>query len=101
MIQSIHMEKELESIKQEIGELKVILKENHDMILGIHRRARITMLFGAVKWAIIVGISIGAFYYIQPFLETLMKTYASISGLGGAGSIPDQQSILEILNNFK
>jgi hypothetical protein len=54
-----------------------------------------------VKWTIIAGISIGAFYYIQPFLETVMQTYTSLSGLGGAGSITDQGNILELLKNLK
>lgn len=95
------MQNEIDSLKKEISELKQLVQENHHLLVGIHRRARITMFFNVAKWVIIVGISIGAFYYIQPFLETMMATYANISGLGGLGSVPDQQSILEILNNFK
>lgn len=95
------MQNEIDSLKNEISELKQLVQENHQLLVGIYQRARITMFFNVVKWVIIVGISVGAFYYIQPFFETIMATYSNITGLGGMGGVSDQQNILEILNNFK
>ena len=96
------MEKEIESLKKEIEELKEVTKDNNRLLRGIHARARITMIFNIIKWAIIIGVSVGAFYYIQPFLETLMKTYSSISSLSGVGgSMSEQKGLLELLGNFK
>lgn len=41
--------------------LKILKKINRDRILG--------NIFNIVKWTIIIGVSIGAYYYFQPYLE--------------------------------
>lgn len=35
-------------------------------------------VFGFIKWVIIIGITIGAYYYIQPYLNTLLSIYGNL-----------------------
>lgn len=43
--------------------LKILKKINRDRILS--------NIFNIVKWAIIIGVSVGAYYYFQPYLEQM------------------------------
>ena len=50
-------------------------RENNKLLLkvyGIQRWAQITRV---IYWFLIIGISIGAFYFIEPFLSSLGSAY--------------------------
>ncbi len=80
------MDSEIQGLKNEIAELKTLAQENSRMLQGIYRRARINMVVNVVKWVVIIGISIGAFYFIQPFLDTVVDSYSKLLGGGNSGT---------------
>jgi hypothetical protein len=43
--------------------LKILRKINRDRILS--------NIFNFVKWMIIIGVSVGAYYYFQPYIEQM------------------------------
>ncbi len=55
-----------------------LTEENNKILRGIRRSNRWSSLFRAVYWIVIIGISIGAFIYIQPYVDSVMKAYNSI-----------------------
>jgi len=71
---------DIQEIKEKLEEMSDMLDENNRILRGLRRTARLSTLFSVLKWALIIGISIGAFYYIQPIVDSVMKTYQSISG---------------------
>jgi len=55
-------------------------KENNKILKSVRRSNRWSAFFKVFYWMIIISISIGAFYYIQPYIDTFMNTYQSIKG---------------------
>lgn len=76
-------------------ELKVLLRENIEVskeslkILKKINRGRIFgSIFSALKWTIIIGISFGTFYYIEPFVSKYLDLMKDLtSGVENAGKI--------------
>lgn len=67
-------------------ELKQLLKKNIEVSeesLGILKKMRRAALMGRffsfLKWVIIIGISVGAYYYIEPYLQTMIKAFSVVS----------------------
>ncbi len=51
-----------------------MVEENNSILRTIRRGNRISMAIKALYWIIIIGLSIGAFYVIQPYYEFMTKT---------------------------
>lgn len=48
-----------------------IAKENNELLRGIQRRGRWSLGLRVGYWAIIIGLSVGALYFIQPYVDML------------------------------
>ncbi len=96
------MEQQIQELQNKIEELYEINTENQRMIKSLYRRAQVASYFVAVKWAAIIVLTIMSLYYIQPYLETMMKFYTSFGG-SDAAAVKDVQGIdtTSILNLFK
>lgn len=70
----------IEEIRSELKKLARLTEENHTILKRVDRRARMAIWVSVMKWIIIIGITIGAFYYIQPFLEQISALYQQITG---------------------
>ena len=66
------------SLTEEVKKLQDIVSQNHILLLGVQRRSRFMFLGSILKWIVIIGISFGSFYFLQPFFETAMNTYKTI-----------------------
>ena len=64
--------------KKLLEETNELAKENNHILKGIRRSNRFSMLFRFLYWIIIIGISVGAFYYVQPYIDSLMKVYKTV-----------------------
>jgi cell fate (sporulation/competence/biofilm development) regulator YlbF (YheA/YmcA/DUF963 family) len=73
------MNEEYQSILDRLEKIENTVTENDKILNRIERRARLSMLFSSLKWIIVIGLSLGAFYYTKPYLEQLMETYNQIS----------------------
>ncbi len=72
----------LEETAETTGECLVILKR-------MQRIRRFELFLKIGYWVIILGLAFGAYYFIQPYLNSLLQIY---SGLGGN---------LDQMNNLK
>ena len=76
-------------------ELKVLLRENIEVskeslkILKKINRGRIWgNVFSVLKWTLIIGLSFGAYYYIEPFFSQYLNTLKGLtSGVENIGEI--------------
>jgi hypothetical protein len=66
---------ELQKILEETRELA---RENNVMLHSIQRRAKIALAFKAFYWIVIILVGIGAIYYIEPYIDQLLKAYNGI-----------------------
>jgi uncharacterized membrane protein len=62
-----------------LEETLTLEQENNKMLRSMKR----SMLWGRVMtviyWLLIIGISVGAFYFLQPYVNQVIKTYGGFS----------------------
>ncbi len=56
-------------------------EENNDILRSMQRSQRITRFIRIVYWVVIIGSTIGAFYLIQPYIDSLKDAYGSASDI--------------------
>ncbi|MCX6719231.1 MAG: hypothetical protein NTZ38_02545 [Candidatus Taylorbacteria bacterium] len=62
--------------------------ENNDILHGINRSNKISSIMRAIYWVIVIGISVGAYYYVQPYVNPMMKLYGEVmDNVGNLSSI--------------
>ncbi|OGZ04489.1 MAG: hypothetical protein A2648_01465 [Candidatus Lloydbacteria bacterium RIFCSPHIGHO2_01_FULL_41_20] len=95
------------------GELKELIKQNlelsketNELLRKMRSTQRWGRIFRAFYWLIIIGLSLGVFYYLQGPLEQLIGTYQGlVSGVDKvqktASSLPDSQTINSLLQKFQ
>lgn len=49
--------------------------ENKEMLKKLVAFQRFSQITRVVYWVVIIGIAIGAFYFIQPFFDSLFNIY--------------------------
>jgi hypothetical protein len=62
----------------DLRQLKATVEENNKMLRGLLKRARMGTFFFVMRWVIVIGIAIGAYTFIQPYVEQITETYYSI-----------------------
>jgi uncharacterized membrane protein len=55
-------------------------QENNDMLHSIRRGMFWGRVIRIVYWAIIIGAAIGIFYYISPYLDSIINAYGNVKG---------------------
>jgi hypothetical protein len=61
--------------KEFFDRLMKLTEENNRMLRRIRRSAFWTGVTRTIYWIVLVGISVGAYYYVQPYLKQLIATY--------------------------
>ena len=65
--------------KEFFDRLMALTEENNKILHKIRRTAKVTGMIRIVYWIIIIGISIGAYYYVQPYLNQILEAYSGLS----------------------
>lgn len=68
-------------------------EDNNKMLHSMRRSQRIASFFRVIYWLFIIGSAVGAYYFIQPYVDQLMEVY------GGAKS--NLNSVNSLLKNVK
>ena len=64
-----------EETKKFLEDNLALNKENNRILLKLYNIQRWAQITRVIYWFVIIGISIGAFYFIQPFLSSLAGAY--------------------------
>ncbi len=91
------MDADIQGLKKEMAEIKELMTENTRMMRLVYRQARFSTVFSIVKWVLIIGISVGSLYFIQPYLENLMSAYSTVNNFGNA--VGQNESLLNQLKD--
>jgi predicted MFS family arabinose efflux permease len=67
--------------RQIMIQISRLVEENNKILRKMRRAALWGRLTHILYWAVIVGASIGTFYYIQPYVEQLQGAYENASAL--------------------
>jgi hypothetical protein len=57
----------------------ILAEENNKILHSMKRSMLLARIMGVIYWLLIIGISIGAFYFLQPYMDQLLKTYVNVS----------------------
>jgi hypothetical protein len=75
-----------------------LAQENNKILHSIRRNNRYATIFKVVYWVIIIGVSLGAFYFIQPYVESILNVYRGVQGDAAAAhnAVTSIQSLLHV-----
>lgn len=74
--------------KKLLEETYSLAEENNRMLRSMKRSIMWSHIMSILYWVLIIGVSIGAFYFIQPYLDQAMDAYKNVRGnLEGVGSL--------------
>jgi hypothetical protein len=81
-------------------------KENNDILKKMVRIHRWTQIYRVIYWVLILGASFGAYYFIQPYIDSLLNYYGSVSDsvdtIKKVGtSVPDLKHVQDLLNQMQ
>lgn len=74
--------------RQMLREALELSRENNKIIRKMWRSFQWGRAVKAVYWIILIGATIGAFYFLQPYIETLQDVYGTL------GATQDQMRAL-------
>lgn len=74
------MGNDIQEIHEKLDELTKLVEENQRMTRSLYQRARMATVVVAIKWILIIVITLGSLYYIQPYLEGALKAYTDAAG---------------------
>ncbi len=75
--------------EDKLDKIVALCESNNKILKGMQRAARAGRFFTIIYWTLIVGSAIGAYYYLQPYLDQAMKLYGDInSGVSKVKSLP-------------
>ena len=57
-----------------------LAQENNKMLHSIRRSMTWGRILRIIYWVIIIGVGIGAYYYIEPYIDTAIGAYGSVKG---------------------
>ena len=60
------------------SEERKILVENNKILHKLLRAQRWATAWSVVRWIVIFAITIGSYYYLQPYLDQMLKVYQQI-----------------------
>lgn len=75
-----NLQREIEELHDKIDELTDIAVENQRMVKNLYHRARMATVVVGIKWFVIIGLTVGAFYYVQPLINNLVNIYGGVTG---------------------
>ena len=74
--------------KRLLEETYSLEKENNKMLHSMKRSMLWSRVMSILYWVLIAGVSVGVFYFIQPYLDQAMSMYNSAkSNFEGVGSL--------------
>ncbi len=64
--------------KQLLQKTYDLAEENNKILKGMRRMSRISGVFRVIYWSIIIIASVGAYYFIQPYVTSTLGLYDQI-----------------------
>ena len=55
-----------------------LAEENNEMLHSLRRAQRLSTTMRGIYWAVILALSFGAYYFIQPYVENMLSLYSQV-----------------------
>lgn len=82
-----------------------VSEENNELLRKLYRSQKWSQFMSVMYWVLIIGVTFGVYYYLQPYIETVLGTYTNlISGIDTINqksqSLPDVNAISNFLKGL-
>ncbi len=93
------MDNELKKLLEENLELS---KENNTLLKRIRGSQKRAAMMRMLYWILIIGMTLGAYYYIQPYIEQLMSVYSGAQEniKSFQDYFPESKNVQSIIDQF-
>lgn len=78
-----------------------ITEENNSILRSIHRTNKIGLTIKVLYWVIILGLSFGAFYFVQPYINSLTGVLDNNGDVNKTGISPYNSYTENIMDLLK
>ena len=91
--------------KELLKENLELSKENNELLKKIRKFQKWGQTTKAIYWLIIIAFGFGAWYFVQPYLESMLGYYSAVSGatsgfnIGNLSDLKNVQNLLEQVKN--
>ena len=75
-----------------------LVEENHKILKKMQKKARWQSLLSSIKFLFFILFVAGAYYYLQPYLESIINLYANLQEIGA--KIPNVGDATNNLNEI-
>lgn len=92
--------------RQLLEETVTLSRENNQILRQLRGALRWGRFYSVLKWVLVVGSTLGAYYYLQPYLFKLFDAYQTLlsglnevkqTGSNVGASLPDFSGLLDKL----
>ncbi|MEX0672766.1 MAG: hypothetical protein WDZ82_03505 [Candidatus Paceibacterota bacterium] len=66
--------------RRKLERILELVEHNHSRVDKLYRAMQWGRIFTFIYWVLLIGIAVGAFYFIQPYIEQLGDFYNGFKG---------------------
>ncbi len=86
----------------DLQEILKLTRENNEMLHGMRSREKIANMFRILYWLFILLSIFGTYYYVQPYLVSLVETLNSVNNkVGSAQNLTNTLTGFSDVDNLK
>lgn len=74
------MDQEIKDLKEMLRKNLELSAENNKMLHSIKRGILLSRIMRIVYWVIILGVGVGIYYYIEPYVDSAIGAYGDVKG---------------------
>ncbi len=67
--------------EEDFKQLLDLEKDNNRLLRRLVNNLRWQHYYTILRWAIFIGVLIGSWYYLQPYLDTVFKAYGQLQNI--------------------
>jgi len=69
---------EHDNLDEKLDKLERMVAQDHKMIRSLYVRARISSILRIIYILVLIGVAVGGYYFIEPYLKEVKEIYRSI-----------------------
>ncbi|HEY4505927.1 MAG TPA: hypothetical protein VJJ24_00525 [Candidatus Paceibacterota bacterium] len=70
-----------QDLEKRLDRIEKLTEENNHMLHKLRRGQMWASLMRALYWLVALGVAAATYVWLEPYLKTLIDTYANLSGL--------------------
>ncbi len=74
-------DKEIDMLRKMMHEQLDISRANNHMLKKMLRVHKVSQFMTIVRWLVIIGIAVGAFYFVQPLIDNVQNFYEQVDSV--------------------